>query len=341
MRIKALAMLSGGLDSTLAVKVILDQGVEVEAVNFLSPFCLCNKRGATAGEKGESCRHYAREVAEKFGIPFRTIFVGEEYVEMVRSPRHGYGSNLNPCLDCRILTFRKARELFPTLGASFIITGEVLGQRPMSQHRNAMRLIEKESGLQGLVLRPLSANLLEPTIPEKEGWVDRERLLALSGRSRKPQIAMANAHDIRDYPCAAGGCLLTDPGFSHRMRDLLRYGPLTLNEVELLKVGRHFRLSENLRVVVGRMEAENNRIRALARQGEWLFWPQDNHGPLVIARGNPSEDELRTTASLAARYCDARTEGMGAAAEAESGEDEVTKIEAAPLEEAVLDRLRI
>src|SRR6266567_8847193 len=184
MQRKALALLSGGLDSTLAVKVMLDQGIAVEALNFTSPFCTCT--GKNAGCKSEAVR-----VASEFNIPIKVVHKGVEYLEIVRNPRHGYGKGMNPCIDCRIFLLRKAKEYMAECGADFVITGEVLGQRPMSQRRDTLNVIERESGLEGLLLRPLSARHFEPTIPEKEGWVDRDKLLAIEGRSRKKQMNLA------------------------------------------------------------------------------------------------------------------------------------------------------
>ena len=256
---KAIALLSGGLDSTLAVKLILEQGIEVEALNFVTPFCTCNRSG----------RCEAQHVGDRFDIPVKVIGLVEEFFQVIRKPRYGYDSGMNPCLDCRILMFSGARERMEEVGAAFVFTGEVLGERPMSQRREAMCLIERESGLDGRLLRPLSARLLPPTIPEKEGLVDRDKLLTIEGRSRKPQIALAEQYHINDYPCPAGGCRLTDPGFASRMRDLVRHKEdFDLNDVNLLKVGRHFRLSPGVKAVVGRNEEENHRILALAKEGK-------------------------------------------------------------------------
>jgi tRNA-specific 2-thiouridylase len=296
MRPKAIALLSGGLDSTLAVKLILDQGIEVEAMNFVTPFCTCNRQG----------RCEAQHVADQFGIPIKVIGVVEEFFQVVRKPRYGYGSGMNPCLDCRILMFSRARERMEELDAAFVFTGEVLGERPMSQRREAMRLIERESGLDGRLLRPLSAQLLPPTLPEKEGLVDRDQLLAIEGRSRKPQMALAEQYNINDYPCPAGGCRLTDPGFARRMRDLVRHKEgFDLNDVNLLKVGRHFRLSPEAKAVVGRNQEENRRILALAREGDILFEVQDWGSPVTLLRGQTSEREIQLAAAITVRYSDA------------------------------------
>jgi tRNA U34 2-thiouridine synthase MnmA/TrmU len=214
---------------------------------------------------------------------------------------------MNPCLDCRILMFSRARERMEETEAAFVFTGEVLGQRPMSQHRQAMRIIERGSGLEGRLLRPLSARLLEPTIPEQDGLIDRGKLLALQGRSRKPQIALAEKRSIVDYPCPAGGCLLTDPGFARRMRDLVRFRPdFDLGDVNLLKVGRHFRLTPAAKAVAGRNQDENHRLLSLARQGDYLFEVNGCGSPITLLRGEADEGSIRLAAAITARYSDAQ-----------------------------------
>jgi tRNA U34 2-thiouridine synthase MnmA/TrmU len=296
---KAIALLSGGLDSTLAAKLVLEQGIELEALNFLTVFCTCTNRG-------ETCLA-SQKAVDALGIPLKVFNVSEEYLDVVKHPKHGYGSNMNPCIDCRIFMMKKAKAYLEETGASFIVTGEVLGERPMSQRRDAMRLIEKEAGLDGLVLRPLSAKLLSASIPEKEGWVDREKLLKIQGRSRKPQIQLADHFGIRDYPCPAGGCLLTDPGFAQRMRDLNRYhSDFLLNDVHLLKMGRHFRLSPHLKLVVGRNEEENQKIQTFSQEGDILFKVSRYPGPLSLLRGEAEEGEVEKAAAITARYSKAK-----------------------------------
>lgn len=295
-KVKAVALLSGGLDSTLAIKVVLDQGIEVIAVNFTSPFCLCNHRNG--------CKNEAKKVVDKFGIDLRMFYIVEEYLEIVKAPKYGYGRNMNPCIDCRILMFKKAGQFMRKVGASFLITGEVLGQRPKSQHRASLGIIDKESRLKGLILRPLSAKLLSPTIPEQEGWVDRNRLLDIHGRSRKPQIQLAREYNVYDYPCPAGGCLLTDKGFSRRITDLIEHDRFLLEEINILKVGRHFRFNPKAKLVVGRDEKENNRLSDLVNTGDIYFNPVEDNGPVAVGRGEFDKDSIINASKIVARYTD-------------------------------------
>ncbi len=293
---KALALLSGGLDSTLAVRVMLEQGIAVEALNFISPFCTCTGRNA-------GCKSEAVRVAEEFGIPIKVMNKGIEYLEIVRKPRHGYGKGMNPCVDCRIFILRKAREYMAECGADFVITGEVLGQRPMSQRRDTLRIIERESGLAGLLLRPLSAQHFEPTIPEQEGWVDRNRLLAIQGRSRKEQMQLANELDVKNYPCPAGGCLLTELSFVSKVRDVFAHSEeLDLRDFRLLKLGRHFRVSRGAKVIVGRDEKENALLESAMKPGEASLRWIEGGSPLAVILGSADDASLATAAAIVLRY---------------------------------------
>lgn len=280
---KAVALLSGGLDSILATRLMLEQGIEIHAINFMTTFCTCTRKG---------CQHAATEAAKTLGVPLKVVNITEEFLGIIANPRHGYGSNMNPCIDCRIFTFTKARAYMQEIGASFIITGEVLGERPMSQRRDAILLIEKKSDLKGLILRPLSARLFDPTIPEKEGIVNRDKLLEISGRSRKPQIALAKEFGINDYPCPAGGCLLTDPGFAKRIKDLIEHDSLNIDDVKFLKLGRHFRLSDKAKLIVGRDEEENKLLTSLVKENDICFKLKDHQGPLSILRGEAVGKDL-------------------------------------------------
>jgi len=295
-RIKAVGLLSGGLDSTLAAKVIIEQGIEVYAINFTSPFCTCTPKNA-------GCAAVVTAVKSLGDIPLKHVGLGEDYLEMIRHPKHGYGSGMNPCIDCRIMKLRKAGEYMREIGASFLFTGEVLGQRPMSQHRQSLDIIERESGFAGLIVRPLSAQLLPPSFPEQEGWLDRNRLLDMHGRTRKPQIALADDYGIADYPCPAGGCLLTVKGFASRIQDIITHDTLTLHEVALLKVGRHFRLSPRAKLIVGRNQQENERLENLLTENDIRFEPLDISGPVALGRGQFTEKQLHQSLAIVARYC--------------------------------------
>ena len=300
---KAIVLVSGGLDSTLAARLMKDLAVELVALNTISPFCLCNHK-----KEDGSCTHEAARVSQGLGIRLISVNTSFEFLEIVKKPKFGYGSHMNPCLDCRILLFKKAKEAMLKEGASFVITGEVLGQRPMSQRKEAMRLIEKEAGLEGLVVRPLCAKVLEPAIPEKMGWIDREKLLAISGRGRREQMDLALEMGINDYPCPSGGCLLTDPEFSRRLKDLMRYSELNLSDIQLLKIGRHFRLSPEVKLILGRNESENNHLQALKQENDFFLQPQDLAGPSGILRGQAEGSSVLESASrIVARYCDAAT----------------------------------
>jgi tRNA-specific 2-thiouridylase len=296
-KVKALALLSGGLDSTLAAKLILNQGIDVVAVNFVTPFCLCKKGGCEA-----------TEAAKQLGVPLKVVNVGDEYLKMVRKPKHGYGRNMNPCIDCRIFIAKKAKKYAKEIGASFIFTGEVLDERPMSQHSKAMKIIEEESGLKGKILRPLSAKLLPETAMEKKGLVDREKLLDIRGRSRKPQIKLAEKFNIKDYPCPAGGCLLTYREYANKLRDLFKHKKrCSMADVSLLKVGRHFRFGEN-KIIVGRNEAENKILTAERARNDYYFEVPDVGSPITVLQGAKTKNAIRAAAALTAFYSDAKSD---------------------------------
>ena len=331
---KAVTLFSGGLDSTLAAKVVMEQGIELEALNFMTLFCTCTHRGATCLA--------SQKAVETLGIPLRVFNVSEEYLSVVKDPRHGYGRNMNPCIDCRIFMLKKAKAYMQDSGAAFIVTGEVLGQRPMSQRKDAMRLIEKEAELEGFILRPLSAHVLPMTIPEKEGWVDREKLLKFQGRSRKPQIKLAEHYGIRDYPCPAGGCLLTDPGFAKRMKDLMLHKPdFSLNDVHLLKVGRHFRLSDGVKLVVGRNEEENQKIETFAHGGDILFRVSGLPGPLSLLRGKVNEGDIEKAAAVTAHYSKAKDLGNAEVTCKGVDEDDHRTLSASVVPRREIERLMI
>ncbi len=332
--IRAVGLLSGGLDSTLAAKLMLEQGLEVYAINFTSPFCTCTPKNA-------GCASVITAVKELGGIPLKRVALGNEYLEIVRNPQHGYGSGMNPCIDCRIMKIRKAGEYMREIGASFLFTGEVLGQRPMSQHRAALAIIDRESRLEGFIVRPLSARLLSPSIPEREGWIERESLLGIRNRSRKPQMALAAAYGIADYPCPAGGCLLTDPGFARRMKDLMDHSKFTLNDAELLKIGRHFRLVPQAKLIVGRNRDENRRLMGLADKNDICLWPEEVKGPVGIVRGDPNREDIERGISIMARYCDGEPGSSVMIAKRRLSGDDVHIVLAEPMDDEEIQRYRI
>lgn len=332
---KAVALLSGGLDSTLAVKLMIEQGIEVHALNFTSAFCTCNHGGAAKG----GCRSESKKVADEFGITIKVVMKGLDYIDIVRNAKHGYGKGINPCVDCRIYMFKQAKEYMKEIGASFIITGEVLGQRPMSQRKDAFRIIEEESGLQGLILRPLSAKQLEPTIPEKTGLVDREKLLDVLGRSRRQQMDLAEEFNLNDYPCPSGGCLLTDKIFSKKVRDLLDHKEdVTKKDLVLLKAGRHFRYKE-AKIIVGKNEADNIKIKNLIQPEDTLLEPVDFPGPLAVVSGLGDNGAVEFAGSLIIKYALEKA-GDKRKIKATRGES-VREFEIAPADEAVIEETRV
>ena len=308
---KAVALISGGLDSMLAARTILEQGVHVEGINFFTGFCVEGHTHAIRrrANGGGNPRNNALWVAEQLGIQLHLIDVVEEYKRVVLNPKHGYGANLNPCLDCKTFMVGRAREWMEENGFDFIITGEVIGQRPKSQRRETMPVVARESGADDRLLRPLCAKRLPPTRPEREGWVDRERLHDFTGRSRKPQFALAADFGIEDYAQPAGGCcFLTDRQYSGKLADLWKSRgrrDYELDDIMLLKVGRHLRPRPHFKVIVGREEGENNFLSGY--RGQFVYLRTVSHpGPLALVDGEPNEDDLDLAARLTARFSQGR-----------------------------------
>jgi tRNA-specific 2-thiouridylase len=295
-KIKALVMFSGGLDSILATKLIINQGIEVEAVNFTGFFCSCKAGQGTV------------DSAKNLGVPITVVNVGSAYLKMLRNPKHGYGRNMNPCVDCKIFMLKEAKKYADAIGASFIFTGEVLDERPMSQHFKALQIIEEESGLKGRLLRPLSAKLLPATVAEKKGLVDRGKLLGFRGRSRKPQIKLAAEFGIGHFPSPAGGCLLTEAEFARRLRDLFRFRKrVSVADVALLRVGRHFRFGEN-KIIVGRNKGENKVLTEEKAKSDYLFEVTEISGPITVLQGTKTRKAVKMAAALTVFYSDAKSE---------------------------------
>ena len=309
---KAVALISGGLDSMLAAKVVMEQGVHVEGLNFYTGFCVEGHTHAIRRkDRAKEKRNNALWVAEQLGIPLHIIDVTSEYKDVVLNPKHGYGQHLNPCLDCKIFMVNKALAwgFMDEHGFDFIVTGEVIGQRPKSQRKETMPIVARESGADDLLLRPLCAKNLPPTRPEREGWVDREALFDFHGRNRKPQMALAEAFGLTDYAQPAGGCcFLTDRQYSAKLADLWKSRgrrDYELDDIMLLKVGRHLRPRPHFKVIVGREEGENNFLSGY--RGQFVHLRTVSHpGPLALVDGEPNEDDLDLAARLTARFSQGR-----------------------------------
>ena len=295
----AVALVSGGLDSMLAAKIVSDLGVVVTALHCVfqfDPVASSRKRAVLAS------------VSERIGLPIRHLDISDAMIEVIRAPKHGFGRGVNPCIDCHILMINRAWALAREIGAGFIVTGEVAGQRPMSQGIQMLRHIEKESGLEGLILRPLSAQSLPTTIPEERGWTPRERLYGVVGRSRKEQMSLAETFGIEDYEQPAGGCILTMPQYSDRAKRLWgskNRSSVTLKDMQLLRFGRHLWPNRHLHLIVGRDETENRELEAY-RDGLLAFTADDIQGPLVLAEGVNDRRDIETAAAVTARYSDGK-----------------------------------
>jgi tRNA U34 2-thiouridine synthase MnmA/TrmU len=292
--VTGVALYSGGLDSILSIKLILDQGAHVEAIIFKTPFL------------SAKINDNIPLLADYNHLRFKKIDITRSFMKILASPKYGYGKNLNPCIDCRILMLREAKLYMEKIGADFVFTGEVLGQRPMSQRRDLLRISEKESGLEGILLRPLSAKLLNPTQMEDAGLIDRDKLLDLKGRSRKKQIEMAKDLNWNDFPTPGGGCLLTDKAFANKLKPFLERGITNPDILKWLRIGRHFVLPCGTRIVVGRNHIENSAILDMAGKEETLIKTVTVPGPVAIILGESSEDIERFAASLMAGYSDCK-----------------------------------
>ncbi len=303
---KAVALVSGGLDSTLAVRVIQDQGIHVEGLNFFTGFCVEGHTHAIRKkDKAKPKRNNALWVAERLGIKLHLVDVVEDYRDIVLNPKYGYGANLNPCLDCKIFMVQRAYQWMWEQGFDFVLSGEVMGQRPMSQRKDTMAVVQRDSGAEDLLVRPLCAKRLPPTLPERDGWVDRERLLDFTGRSRKPQMALAERYGFDDYAQPAGGCcFLTDPQYSVKLTDLWSTRGdrvYELDDILLLKVGRHLRPRPNFKVIIAREEGEGRFLQGYRKQ--FISIRTVSHsGPEALIDGTPTAADVDLAARLVARY---------------------------------------
>ncbi len=316
-RPKALGLISGGLDSMLSLKIVRDVlGCEVRAINFYTGFCITEtqRRKGTTRADGSVKANEALVAGAELETEIELIDISDKgYLDVIANPKYGYGANANPCVDCRIDMFQRARQLLDEWGGDFVFTGEVLGQRPKSQRRDTMALIEKNAGLRGRLLRPLSARLLPPTLAEEQGLIDREKLLDISGRGRKPQIALAQELGIASYPQPAGGCCyLTDEAFARKFFDILDHRDerrLEKEEIVLLASGRHFRISPRAKLVVGRTEGENFQLERHA-DGRYLLAARDHNGPVALVEGEPTWEEMVLASRIVARYGQGKEEPL-------------------------------
>jgi tRNA U34 2-thiouridine synthase MnmA/TrmU len=357
---KALALISGGLDSMLAARVMQEQGIHVEGVNFYTGFCVEGHTHAIRRQdQNKLKRNNALWVAEQLGIRLHIVDIIDEYKNVVLNPRHGYGSNLNPCLDCKVFMVGKAREWIAENGFDFIVTGEVIGQRPMSQRRDTMRVVSRDSwraflarhpagaarenslpanfsGAEDCLLRPLCAKNLAPTLPEREGWVDRDKLYGFNGRSRKPQMDLARQFGLTDYAQPAGGCcFLTDESYSRKLADLWQARgkrDYELDDIMLLKVGRHIRPRPHFKLIVAREEGEGNFLQGY-RSSYIHLYPVSHAGPLVLIDGEIDDNDAALAARILARFSQGRDADSVEVALARAGETRLLRVSPLPPQE--------
>lgn len=293
---KAIAATSGGLDSIVAAALVKRLGIDVVLLHVQHFFCASEKK----------CTRL-QQVANQLELPLRVVDASVDHLETVRRPKYGYGKGMNPCVDCRIFLLQVAKRVMEEEGAQFVITGEVLGQRPKSQHHRELMRVAEDSGLGDRLLRPLSANLLPDTLPVTKGWLRKEDLLSIQGRTRQQQMALAAELGITEYPQPAGGCVLAEKSYAARLQDAFDHlgkDAVDLEQFRLLRCGRHFRVAERAKVMIGRNESENEALAGFAK-GRIRLDPTDVMGPTTLIEGDPTDEELRLAASLAARYCDA------------------------------------
>lgn len=297
---KAIALYSGGLDSTLAILVMQKQGVEVTAITFMNHF------GCDISDKS-SCSRDPFAASIKFGFKVKLSHLSDKFLEIVKNPKYGHGKNMNPCLDCRVLMLKEAKVFMEMINADFLITGEVVGQRPMSQRRDCFPMIDKAADVKGLVVRPLCGKILPSTIAEDSGLIKKELMYDFNGRNRKPQMALANELGLTEYPAPAGGCLLTDPNYSYKLKDLLEHNKdPEYKDINFLKLGRQFRFSDDCKIFVGRHKEENETIMAFADPSDCMMRVEGFGSPTVVLLGNVTDKATQLAASICARYSDAK-----------------------------------
>jgi len=331
---KAVALISGGLDSMLAAKAILEQGIHVEGLNFFTGFCVeGHTQAIRQKDQKKQKRNNALWVAEQLGIKLHIIDIVEEYKQVVINPKYGYGAHLNPCLDCKIFMVGHAKQWMDAHHFDFIITGEVIGQRPKSQRKQAMPIVAAESGADDRLLRPLCAQNLPPTLPEREGWVLREKLFKFSGRNRKPQMALASQYGFTDYAQPAGGCcFLTNTHYSAKLKDMWENRgtrEYELDDIILLKIGRHLRPNPRFKLIIGREEGENNYLEGYCHQFTHLR-AVEHMGPLALYDGENNAEDLYLAAQIVARFGDGQFSNT-VSVQINTHDDEPRIVEVAPL----------
>ncbi|MBE9568773.1 MAG: tRNA (5-methylaminomethyl-2-thiouridylate)-methyltransferase [Proteobacteria bacterium] len=335
---KAVALISGGLDSLLAARLMIDQGIHVEGINFYTGFCVEGHTHAIRKkDKAKPKRNNALWSAEQLGIKLHIIDIIDEYKDVLINPKHGYGANMNPCLDCKIFMVSKARQWMEENDFDFIITGEVMGQRPMSQRKDLLPVVVRESGADDLLLRPLCARNLAATLPEREGWVNREQLKNFSGRNRKPQMALAKEFGFEDYATPAGGCcFLTDKNYSDKLVDLWQARnkkDYELDDIMLLKVGRHLRPQPHYKIIVSREDGENKFLQGYKKQFATLEIKSHN-GPLSLLDGELSDEDIRQASRIAARFSQGRdAEKVSVLYTSKDGKEQMIEIPPMPVSE--------
>ncbi|MDP8263707.1 MAG: hypothetical protein P9M13_10470 [Candidatus Ancaeobacter aquaticus] len=334
---KAVTLLSGGLDSILAAKLIIEQGIDVYAVTYVSTF--------SSGYSKKTGVFVPQRCADMLGIPLLVREITPEMTALVKDPPHGHGKNLNPCIDCKIIMIRDAKKYMHDIDAQFLITGEVLGERPMSQMRHALEEIEKEGGVEGILLRPLTAHSLPETIPEKEGWVDRSKLCGITGRSRKPQFELCERFGITEYATPAGGCLLTDRGYSRKLQDAFDNNDDSRSSIDLLKTGRHFRLLSGAKIIVGRDEKENEKLTAQARSGDMIVYIEELPGPVVLVCHRKdhavTEEDIDWGCRFCAYYSDSDNENNVTVICQCAGKEDLIEKKTSSIDKETVDSLRV
>ncbi len=330
---KAVALYSGGLDSTLAILVMQKQGVEVTAITFMNHF------GCDISDKS-SCSKDPFAASIKFGFKVKLSHLSDKFLEIVKKPKFGHGKNMNPCMDCRILMLKEAKVFMEMIQADFLITGEVVGQRPMSQRKECFPMVDKAADVKGLVVRPLCGKIMPATIAEEQGLIKRELMCDFNGRSRKPQMALAEELGLTEYPSPAGGCLLTDPNYSYKLKDLLDHNKdPEYKDINFLKVGRQFRYPDDCKIFVGRHKDENEAMKALADPDDIMMRVEGCGSPTVILLGDVTNEAIGLAASICARYSDDRKKPMVKVTVTKS--DETYDLMVKPANDTVLDEYRI